>query len=117
MSYAGAIQRRRGSVGAGPGPGRTFYVDAPLPWGQNTPVTIPVQALADASWDAAKGHIEQTIQAASHQISSDVNQAVTGALNDAIASGAVVVQKISWTSIAIAGFTGLLLGFAGAKLL
>jgi hypothetical protein len=39
-------------VGAGPGEVATYQVDLPLPWGANTEVTLPMQALVDDAWTA-----------------------------------------------------------------
>lgn len=49
MSYHG--------VGAGPGPVKTYKVDAPFPWGENTEIKIPVQQMADDSYAAVLPHI------------------------------------------------------------
>jgi hypothetical protein len=42
MSYHG--------VGAGPGPVKTYKVDMPLPWGDNTEITVPVQQVIADAW-------------------------------------------------------------------
>ncbi len=43
----------RGSgLGAGPGDTISYRVDLPLPWGANTEVTLPMQALVDDAWAA-----------------------------------------------------------------
>jgi hypothetical protein len=44
-------------VGAGPGPVKTYKVDAPWPWGENTEIKIPVQQMADDSYAAILPHI------------------------------------------------------------
>jgi hypothetical protein len=44
-------------VGAGPGPVKTYKVDAPFPWGVNTEIKIPVQQMADDSYAAVLPHI------------------------------------------------------------
>jgi hypothetical protein len=44
-------------VGAGPGPVKTYKVDAPFPWGENTEIKIPVQAMTDDAWAAVYPHI------------------------------------------------------------
>lgn len=37
-------------VGAGPGPTKTYLVDMPLPWGNNTSITVPVQQVVADTW-------------------------------------------------------------------
>jgi hypothetical protein len=37
-------------VGAGPGPVKTYKVDMPLPWGDNTEITLPVQQMVADTW-------------------------------------------------------------------
>jgi len=37
-------------VGAGPGPTKTYLVDMPLPWGNNTEITVPVQQVVADTW-------------------------------------------------------------------
>jgi hypothetical protein len=49
MSYHG--------VGAGPGPVKTYRVDAPFPWGKDTELKLPVQAMIDDAWAAAYPHL------------------------------------------------------------
>lgn len=44
MSYHG--------VGAGPGPVKTYKVDAPFPWGKDTEVTLPVEQMVTDTWNA-----------------------------------------------------------------
>jgi hypothetical protein len=48
-----------GGVGAGPGPSKTYKVDAPFPWGKDTEVTVPVQAMVDDTWAALAPHIDE----------------------------------------------------------
>lgn len=50
MSYHG--------VGAGPGPTKTYKVDMPFPWGKDTEVVVPVQAMVDDTWAALAPHID-----------------------------------------------------------
>jgi hypothetical protein len=50
MSYHG--------IGAGPGPVATYKVDAPFPWGDNTSVSIPVQAMVTDAWNAVSPKID-----------------------------------------------------------
>lgn len=51
MSYRG--------VGAGPGPTKTYKIDAPFPWGKDTEIVVPVQAMVDDSWAALSPHIDE----------------------------------------------------------
>lgn len=54
MSYHG--------IGAGPGPVKTYKVDLPFPWGDDTPISLPLDALVK---DAAKSiPMKALIQAA-----------------------------------------------------
>jgi hypothetical protein len=39
-------------VGAGPGPVKTYKVDAPFPWGKDTEVTLPVEQMVTDTWNA-----------------------------------------------------------------
>ena len=45
-------------MGAGPGPTKTYKVDAPFPWGKDTELVIPVQAMIDDAWAAALPHLD-----------------------------------------------------------
>jgi len=38
------------SMGAGPGPTTTYYVDLPYPWGKNSEVTLPMDQLVADAW-------------------------------------------------------------------
>jgi hypothetical protein len=49
------------SMGAGPGPTVTYLVDLPQPWGRDTQVTIPVDALVDDALVAAKPTMDAAI--------------------------------------------------------
>jgi hypothetical protein len=42
------------AVGAGPGPVQKYKVDAPWPWGDNTEIALPVDALVSDAWTAAQ---------------------------------------------------------------
>jgi hypothetical protein len=48
-------------MGAGPGPTTTYKVDAPFPWGDNTAIVLPVQAMVDDAWSALQPHINEFI--------------------------------------------------------
>jgi hypothetical protein len=37
-------------VGAGPGPAKTYKVDAPFPWGKDTEIVVPVDAMVADTW-------------------------------------------------------------------
>jgi hypothetical protein len=41
------------AVGAGPGAVQKYKVDAPWPWGDNTEIALPVDALVSDAWTAA----------------------------------------------------------------
>jgi hypothetical protein len=45
-------------VGAGPGPVKVYKVDAPFPWGDNTEIKIPLQAMTDDAWAAISPKID-----------------------------------------------------------
>jgi hypothetical protein len=66
------------ALGAGPGPVNTYRVDMPFPWGDDTEIKLPVQALvADAITAARLPELASTL----------VNQAIKEANLEAIASG------------------------------
>jgi hypothetical protein len=39
------LEWNKSQLGAGPGITRTYYVDLPFPWGDDTPVTLPMQQM------------------------------------------------------------------------
>lgn len=41
------------SLGAGPGPVRTYRVDLPFPWGDDTEITLPIQSITFDAVNAA----------------------------------------------------------------
>jgi hypothetical protein len=45
-------------VGAGPGPVKTYKVDAPFPWGKDTEVTVPVDQMVSDTWAALAPSLE-----------------------------------------------------------
>lgn len=49
------------AVGAGPGPTVTYLVDLPQPWGRDTQVTIPVEALVDDALVAAQPTMDAAV--------------------------------------------------------
>jgi len=53
------------ALGAGPGATKTYQVDLPFPWGDNTSVTLPVQQLsydfADAAWPVLYSRVEHAL--------------------------------------------------------
>jgi hypothetical protein len=49
------------AVGAGPGDTRTYLVDLPLPWGRDTEVTLPIQALVDDAWTSMEPNVNASI--------------------------------------------------------
>lgn len=51
MSYHG--------MGAGPGPVKTYKVDMPFPWGENTEVTVPVDQMVNDTWAAISPKLDQ----------------------------------------------------------
>jgi len=57
------------SVGAGPGDTMTYRVDLPLPWGRDTEVTIPMQAMMDDAWASVEPNFSKEIFAGVAMIS------------------------------------------------
>lgn len=108
-------------LGAGPGPGRTYGVDMPLPWGANTPVTLPVEALANDFANAIQPRVDQALQAATASIRQAVEEGVSKPIQEGLASGNLVVQnatsKVNWWGFGVAALVGAALGLAGAKAL
>jgi hypothetical protein len=49
------------SIGAGPGPTVTYLVDLPLPWGKDTEVTLPIEALVNDAVAVAQPSIDASI--------------------------------------------------------
>lgn len=110
----GVIQRV--GVGAGPGPSRTYYVDLPQPWGANTPVALPVQALADDIWNVLAPRLDQGSNELTMRIKDAVAQGVSAPLEQGLASGAVIVQKVSVGATLGALAAGAVAGYAAATL-
>ena len=101
-------QVANGNLGAGPGPTRRYYVDVGLPGGSNVPVDVPVQAIANDFADAVAPRVQQVVNAATQQIQQGVEQGVAAPLQDALASGNLVVQQASSKiSYAVIGATAL----------
>lgn len=48
-------------VGAGPGDVVTYRIDLPLPWGRDTEVTLPIQALVDDAYAAMEPNLSASI--------------------------------------------------------
>ena len=65
-----------GALGAGPGETVTYLVDLPLPWGRDTELTLPIDALVEDAWVS-----------------------VEPAMNRAIAKGAVVIAVVTAAAI------------------
>ena len=80
MSYHG--------VGAGPGPVKTYKVDMPFPWGDNTAVTVPVQAMVDDTWAALLPKINaleaQLINDAEGEVNLYAPEAVRKIMNEVV---------------------------------
>jgi hypothetical protein len=49
------------SMGAGPGPTVTYLVDLPLPWGRDTEMTLPIEALVNDAWATAEPRVNAAI--------------------------------------------------------
>lgn len=71
------------SMGAGPGPTSTYYVDLPLPWGKDTEITLPMEQLTADAWAAVAPQTDAAI----------AKGAVVIALTTAVAVGAVLWWK------------------------
>lgn len=64
------------AVGAGPGETRTYQVDLPLPWGRDTDVTLPIQALVDDAWLAMEPNMDAAINRGAVIVAASVMLAV-----------------------------------------
>jgi len=76
------------AVGAGPGPVKTYKVDMPFPWGANTEITVPVQAMVDDTWAALQPKVDALITQAEEEVSSYAPDEVRTVMNS------VVIPKI-----------------------
>jgi hypothetical protein len=63
-------------MGAGPGEVVTYRVDLPLPWGRDTEVTLPIQALVDDAWVAMEPNLTASISKGAVIIAGSVAVAV-----------------------------------------
>jgi hypothetical protein len=63
-------------MGAGPGQTMTYRVDLPLPWGRDTEITLPVQALVDDAWLAMEPNVSGAISKGAMVIAASVAVAV-----------------------------------------
>lgn len=91
-------------LGAGPGPTQTFDVDLPLPWGKDTPVTLPVQALADSFGTAMQPRLDAAVK----QIQAAVTTGVSVPVNQA-------ADKVSVATVVISLLIGTALGIVATK--
>jgi hypothetical protein len=64
------------AVGAGPGDVTTYRVDLPLPWGRDTEVTLPMQALVDDAYAAMEPNLTAAINKGAIVIAASVALAV-----------------------------------------
>jgi hypothetical protein len=64
------------AVGAGPGDTKTYLVDLPLPWGRDTEVTLPMQALVDDAWTAMEPAMNASIDRGVALVAASVMLAV-----------------------------------------
>jgi hypothetical protein len=63
-------------MGAGPGKTITYLVDLPLPWGKDTEVTLPIEALVSDATDQAQPAINMAVMRGAVVISAAVVMAV-----------------------------------------
>lgn len=77
LRYAfGVISEQHGEpigLGVGPGPGRTYFFDLPWPGGEDTPVSVPIDRMAQDATDAA---IARAVPAAERAI-PELKEAIT----------------------------------------
>lgn len=104
-----------GSVGVGPGPGQTYYVDLPL--ASDTAVTLPVKAAALDFYDAIAPKLDAGAAALVQNIRAAVQQGVSEPIQQGLEAGSLIVERIDWTAIAFATFLGMLGGWGLAKAL
>src|SRR5574340_6198 len=109
------------ALGAGPGPARTYDVDLPQPWGANTPVTIPVDALATDFANALQPRVDQALQAATASIRQAVEEGVSKPIQDGLAQGNLVVNqaasKVSVTVVIVSFLAGIAATLATVKVI
>lgn len=107
------------ALGAGPGATRTYYIDAPLPWGDNTPIALPIDAITDDLWARMEPKLsawaDQGLHNAANEIGARVEEGVSKPLFQALDQGAVIVERVSWWALLAAAAIGGLTGYAIAK--
>lgn len=64
------------AMGAGPGDVVTYRVDLPLPWGRDTEVTLPMQALVDDAYTAMEPNLNAAISRGAVVVAASVALAV-----------------------------------------
>jgi hypothetical protein len=64
------------AVGAGPGETVTYLVDLPLPWGRDTEMTLPIEALVSDAWDVAGPKVNLAIAKGAVAVAASVAVAV-----------------------------------------
>lgn len=88
------------ALGAGPGPVKTYYVDLPFPWGDNTEVDLPMSAMAQDAYrevapympalaKSAFSSIEADLDARIERVQKDLDKALTGVY---VAAGVIVLS-------------------------
>lgn len=110
MSYHASL----GALGAGPGPTRTYRVDLPLPWGKDTPIEVPLEAIVRDALTESKPTVDEWRDLASAKLAAAVKDAVEKPLVAALDKGTVLVEKVSWGSVAGALLLGVGIGWLGA---
>lgn len=92
-------------VGAGPGPVETYRVDMPFPWGADTEIKLPVEALvqdavravqkADVAnivpWDSLNQRVTASIPVWAQQLEQEIDPYVNE-----------VISRLTWRVTAIA---------------
>ncbi len=107
------------ALGAGPGASKTYYIDAPLPWGDNTPITVPVDAIVADFWQSLRPRLDAwadpAVNAAAAEIGGRVEEAVSKPLLQAIDAGSIIVQEVAWPALVAAAAIGAITGYAIAQ--
>lgn len=95
------------ALGAGPGPVETYFVDLPLPWGNNTEIRMPIRQMSydavNAAWPNIRGRLEQAIPDVTRRFLNEMEPTIDRAeknLNRAL----ITVWTVGGAALALAGY-------------
>jgi len=112
------------AIGVGPGPGTIYRFDLPFPWGDNTPVAIPIDQMVQDAWVTAKPLVDgliNDIEMEAERIAPDiarkviveaVQPAMEAELTAAIAQAEVLRDEALKALLAASGMIVIAVGLA-----